>query len=287
MIKTILVPATGSDRDTVVFAAALAAARRFAAHLEFLHVRPDAAATAVSIAADGGGATLAGGLIARLEEEADAREEKANQLVVEFCQREGLALANAPLAPPGPSAWWLREIGDEPYWVAEHGRVADLLVVGRPGEDEGVSMETLEAALIESGRPVFIPPAAPLAALPETVVIAWKATREAARAVTATLPFLDIARQVVILTVAEDQCASQEEADRLLSSLRWRGVPISARLLPLDPRGAADTLLSAAAERRALLVMGGYGHSRLREWIFGGVTLRVLRGAEVPVLMAH
>ena len=77
MIKTILVPATGSDRDGAVFASALAVARAFAAHLEFLHVRPDAAATAVAMASDGGGATMVGGLIDRLEEEASQREEKA------------------------------------------------------------------------------------------------------------------------------------------------------------------------------------------------------------------
>ena len=92
MIKTILVPATGSDGDISVFASALAVARRFDAHLEFLHVRPDAAATAVSMAADGGGATMVGSLIARLEEEADQREKRAHQLFQGFCQREALAL---------------------------------------------------------------------------------------------------------------------------------------------------------------------------------------------------
>jgi len=287
MIKTILVPATGSTRDTAVFAAALAVARRFAAHLEFLHVRPDANAMAVSMAADGGGATMVGGLINRLEEEADAREQQASQSVRDFCQSEGLTLADTPPGPPGPSVQWLREIGAEPYWVAEHGRAADLLVIGRPRGDEGVSMETLEGALIESGRPVFIPPAAPLTALPETVAVAWKPAREAARAVTGASPFLAIAKQIVILTVAEDQRAPDEEADRLMSGLRWYGVPISTRHLQPDARSAADILVSAAAEHAALLVMGGYGHSRLREWIFGGVTLHVLRGAEVPVLMAH
>src|SRR6266481_8848369 len=76
MIKTILVPATGGDGDPSVFASALAVARRFDAHLEFLHVRPDAAAVAVSMAADGGGATMVGSLITRLEEEADQREDR-------------------------------------------------------------------------------------------------------------------------------------------------------------------------------------------------------------------
>ena len=108
MIKTILVPATGSDRDSAVFAAALAVARAFAAHLEFLHVRPDAAATAVAMASDGGGDAMVGGLITRLEEEASQREEKAKQLFQGFCEREGLALRDAQPGPQGPSAKWLR-----------------------------------------------------------------------------------------------------------------------------------------------------------------------------------
>src|SRR5271169_6343062 len=87
MIKTILVPATGSDRDSAVFASALTVARAFAAHLEFLHVRPDAAATAVAMASDGGGATMVGSLINRLEEEADAREEKATPLLQRLSER--------------------------------------------------------------------------------------------------------------------------------------------------------------------------------------------------------
>ncbi len=286
MIKTILVPATGSDRDAAVFAAALSVARRFAAHIEFLHVRPDAAAMAVSMAAGGGGATMVGGLINRLEEEANQREEKAQQLFRSFCASEGLALLDTPPGA-GPSAQWLREIGAEPSWIVEHGRTADLLVIGRPGADEGVSLDTLETALLESGRPLLIPPIASLAALPETIAIAWKATPQAARALTGALPFLSIAKQIVILTVAEDQRSKEEEADCLMAALRWHGIPVSTRLLQSDGRAAADTLLSAAAEHAALLVMGGYGHSRLREWIFGGVTLRVLRDAEIPVLMMH
>ena len=73
-----------------------------------------------------------------------------------------------------------------------------------------------------------------------------------------------------------------------MAGLRWHDVPVSVRhLQPAADRAGPETLLSAAAEHKALLVMGGYGRSRLREWIFGGFTLHVLRGAEVPILLAH
>ena len=287
MIKTILVPATGSETDVPVFASALAVARPFAAHLDFLHVQVDAAAMVISMASEGGGAAMVGGLIEQIETEASQREEKAKQLFQSFCERQQLALADAPTDRPGLSAQWHREIGVERYWFTEYARTADLVVVGRPAEAEGAALDTIEAALIEGGRPVFIPPAPPLATLPETIVIAWKSTPEAARAVTAAMPFLAIAKQVQILTVAEEADASDEEAARLVASLRWHGFQASARQLQPDTQGAAETLLTAAGEQAALVVMGAYGHSRLREWMFGGFTRHVLRDAKVPVLLAH
>src|SRR5262244_2359906 len=202
-------------------------------------------------------------------------------------QTQELELADTPMAQGVPSAQWLRQIGDQAYWVAELGRSADLLIIGRRTDDPGVSVDTIETALFGSGRPVLISPATALAALPETIVIAWKATPEAARAVGAAMPLLSAAKQILIVTVAEDQGPSDEEDARLLTSLRWHGFNVSMRRLPPGPQGAASTLLAAADEQAALVVMGAYGNSRLRQWIFGGFTRHVLRGAEVPVLMMH
>ena len=287
MFKTILVPATGSDTDDAVFASALTVGRAFDAHLELLHVHVDAAAMAAAMSADGSGAAIIGGLVERIEQEAGQREEKAKALFQRFCEREGLTIAETPTGQPGPSAQWLREVGDEAYWVAEHGRSADLLLIGRSGDDQGVSIDTIESALLRTGRPVLILPATPLAALPETVVIAWKAAPEAARAVTASMPLLSKAKRILIVTVAEEQGLSDEEGTRLATNLGRHGLQVSARHLQPNARGAAETLLAAADERSALVVMGAYGHNRLREWVFGGFTRRVLRGAQVPVLMMH
>lgn len=287
MIKTILVPSTGSDSDTAVFASALAVARPFAAHLDFLHVRVDAAAMAVSMAADGGGATMVGGLVERLDDEAGRREARAEQLCRQFCEREGVAIGEAQPGPSGLTAQWTREAGAEPYWIAEHARASDLAVIGRSGESDGVAPETIEAALLDSGRPLLLTPAAPLAAFPETIVIAWKAAPEAARAVTAAMPLLALAKEILILTVAESEDLSSEEGSRLMTNLRRHGLRVSANRLRPEGRSPADTLLAAAAAHGALLVMGGYGHSRLRELIFGGFTRHVLQDAEVPVLIAH
>src|SRR5215472_6187961 len=287
MIKTILVPATGSDLDIAVFRSALTVARAFAAHLEVLHVHVDATAVAATMASDAGVGAMVIGLVDQIEQDAGRREAKARQSFQEFCAREQLVLADTPIAQGAPSAQWLRQIGDQAYWVAELGRSADLLIIGRQTDDPGVSVDTIETALFGSGRPVLISPTAALATLPETIVIAWKATSEAARAVGAAMPLLSTAKQILIVTVAEDQGPSDEEGARLLTSLRWHGFNVSMRRLPPGPQGAASTLLAEAAEHAALVVMGAYGNSRLRQWIFGGFTRHILRGAEVPVLMMH
>jgi nucleotide-binding universal stress UspA family protein len=288
MIKTILVPARGSDADAGVFAAAMAVARPLGAHLGFLHVRIDAAAFAATIMPEVSSPQVVTDLINRMEEEAEQREQKAKQLFETFSRREGLVVTGAQSGQSGHSAKWLREIGSESYWLVEHARTADLLVIARPDDDQRTPSDTLEAALINSGRPLLIPPSAPISALPDSVVIAWKSTPEAARAVSAAMPLLSIAKQIVILTVAEDKVSADEEgAARLMANLRWDGFSASVRRLEPGAQGAAETLLAAARERAALLVMGGYGHSRLREWIFGGFTQRILREAEMPVLMAH
>ena len=288
MIKTILVPATGSDMDVAVYRSALTVARAFAAHLEVLHVQLDATAmAATTMALDAGGGATVIGLVDQIEEEAGRREAKARQTFQEFCARERLVLADTPIAQGVPSAQWLRQIGDEAHWVAQLGRSADLLIIGRRTDDPELSVGMIETALFGSGRPVLILSAAGLATLPETIVIAWKATPEAARAVCAAMPPLSTAEQILIVTVAEDQGLSDEEGSRLLTSLRRHGFNVSMRRLPPGTQGAASTLLAAAAEQAALVVMGAYGHSRLRQWIFGGFTRHVLRGAEVPVLMMH
>jgi nucleotide-binding universal stress UspA family protein len=272
--------------DIAVFRSALTTARAFAAHLEFLHVHVDARAIAATMVSNEGVGWRHGHLTDRSDRGGRGPAGGEGQTFQEFCAGERLVLADTPIAQGAPSAQWLRQIGDQAYWVAELGRSADLLIIGRRTDDPGVSVDTIETALFGSGRPVLISPAAGLATLPETIVIAWKATPEAARAVGAAMPLLSTAKQILIVTVAEDQ-GSDEEGARLLTSLRWHGFNVSMRRLPPGPQGAASTLLAAAAEQAALVVMGAYGNSRLRQWIFGGFTRHILRGAEVPVLMMH
>src|SRR6266567_4958230 len=161
MIKTILVAATGSDSDAATFAAALSIARPFAAHLDMLHVRQDPVALAVAMTTDAGGGVLAAGLIEQLEKDARERERKAHQIFTRFCADAGIAVIGvpAPASAKAPSAEWHVETGEEPRWMASYGVAADLIIAPRLTGDEALASATLEAVLLESGRPVLIPAA--------------------------------------------------------------------------------------------------------------------------------
>ena len=149
-------------------------------------------------------------------------------------------------------------------------------------------MDVVEAALMDSGRPVLVAPRAAPASVGRVVCIAWKDTREAAGAVSAAHPFIAQAERVVILTIDEDDEPDDRSAERLQRALRWHNPHVLVQRMVREHRSAAETLLGAAARAESdLLVMGGYGHTRLREAVFGGFTRHVLERAELPVLMAH
>jgi nucleotide-binding universal stress UspA family protein len=288
VLKFILVPATGADSDAPVFATALAVARLLGSHLEFLHVRADAQqALMVMASADMGGGVGYGDILASLEQDAAGRQKRAELAFHDFCEGEKLSIST-DLTTYLPSAEWRLEVGDEPTWLAQYGRTADLLVVGRAREGEPVSMNTLEACLMATGRPVLISPARAPVRLSGTVAIAWKNRPEAARAVEAARPFVEVADRVVILSVVEDGETEELSCERLRYALSWHNPNTTLQRLKQDGRPSVEVLLAAAGVAEAdILVMGGYGHSRVREVIFGGFTRHVLSGADLPILMAH
>jgi nucleotide-binding universal stress UspA family protein len=100
------------------------------------------------------------------------------------------------------------------------------------------------------------------------------------------MPLIARAKNVVVLCVEENN-GQDDEADRLVRNLAWHGISATIQRLKPGADGAAAALLAAAAKTAGLLVMGGYGHTRLREWVFGGFTQRALADAQLPILMVH
>jgi nucleotide-binding universal stress UspA family protein len=289
MIKTILVPVSGNAIDAECLAAALPLARAFAAHIDALHVRTDPIEVAVTMSTEGAGGVLLQGIIDDLVRDADANEAKARSMFGDLCTKEAVLLGATPAgAATKPSAEWHVETGQQTRWMAAYGMTADLVVASRgvAGED-ATARSMLEALLLEIGRPLLIPARTPVSpTFAERVAIAWKATPQASRAVACAMPFLTRAKEVVVLTVEEEE-GRRDDAERLVAYFGWHGIAATVERLSPGPHGAAETMLAAATARSELLVMGGYGHSRLREWVFGGFTQRVLNDAPLPVLIVH
>lgn len=205
MIRTILVAVPGGDGDAASLAAALALARPFGAHLDALHVRFDAVNTAVAMTTDVGSGALTAGMLEELEQDAREREARAREIFTQFCDGAGIATTAAPSGDRSgpPTAEWHAETGEEPRWMSAYGVAADLVVARRASDDDVLARSTLEAVLLETGRPVVIPAAAPMPERIDRIAIAWKPTVQAARAVALAMPLIARARDVAVLTVEE------------------------------------------------------------------------------------
>lgn len=178
--------------------------------------------------------------------------------------------------------------------VIDHGRYADLIIAGQvdPDSDAPVEIDMCERVLLESGRPcLFVPAHGTFDKVGSVVTVAWNATRESARAAFDALPILTDAKEVHILWVnpsAEDGRSIALAGSEIAVSLSRHGVNVQTHHSINDEIDVGDDLLSRVADEGSnMLVMGGYGHSRFREMVFGGATRHILRHMTVPILISH
>lgn len=279
-IRDILVHLDTKDPggNRLQFAADLA--RRHGAHLTGLHVY-DVLLTLV-VGDSSSGAILLVEMLERMRQDATAAADGVEVAFRERLRRDGIA-----------GDWRLIE-GVAPERVALHGRYADLLVVGQedleaPRKTDGA---VIEAALFSSGRPVLVVPhSGRFEAVGRRVLIGWNASREAARAVHDSLPLIAGAEAVTVLAVNPRPgiAADEEEpgAD-IARHLARHELRVTVERTDAVEISAGDVILNRAAELSAdLIVVGAYGHSRIRELVLGGVTRTLLRQMTVPVLMSH
>jgi nucleotide-binding universal stress UspA family protein len=173
---------------------------------------------------------------------------------------------------------------------AQVARRFDISVVGQAQRDQGATDELIiEGALFESGRPVIVVPYIQKSGLTlERVLACWDGGRTAARAIADAMPFLERAKAVDLVIVAEERKNDEITGVRMSEHLTRHGVAVSVKRIARGDLSVQDVILSYAADSGAdLMVMGGYGHSRLREFILGGVTRGILNSMTVPVLMSH
>ncbi len=228
------------------------------------------------------GPVVVSGILDRQQAEIEAELEEA--------ERDFRAAANEYGYPVA----WHASVGNPASVLAFEARAADLVIIGRPSEAASVRpgrQADPGDVLMRAGRPVLVVPPGLSHLEAANIVVAWKDTREARRAVADALPVLRQASSVLVLEV----CRSADTLEAAASGVRdvaaylaRYGVNATAEHRPLREATVVKELLLAAEEHRAdLIVAGGYGHARLREWAFGGVTHALIHHTPKCCLLSH
>jgi len=273
--KTILVLVDGGPLSESTLETGLVVAAMFGAQVQALHVQADPA-TLVPIVGEGMSGAMVEQVMDAMAKAVEQRAEKAKAAYDKLAARGGTTMS------------WRQEMGPEPVVLAAAGRLADLIVLGRPDKSmDGQTAASLDAALFDTGHAVLVAPPAPPASFGRRVGLAWNGSAEASRVVSAALPYLAKAEHVTILSAPGTDKRAPAEA--LVAYLALHGIKADAVSFELQHhQSVGHGLLEHAQKIGAdLLAMGAYGHSRLREMILGGATRDVLAQATIPVLMAH
>jgi nucleotide-binding universal stress UspA family protein len=277
-LRTILVGLTGTAADPVALGAAFDIASRFDAHVDALFLWPDPSQEFKGLHPQEGWRALVDEMEAI---EAEAAEAERRAAAAEHFFAAARTGATAPSAA-------FRRLAGGPELITREGRLTDLLVFSHIApQDERRAYVTLETALLTAGRPLLLVPATAAKPIGSTIAIAWHGNVHAARAVAGAMPFLESAAAVHVLTVETDEIAA-EEGRRLADYLARHGIEAEVAVLQAGRAAMGELLLDKAAALGAdLLVMGGYGHSRIREVILGGITQHVLAHPQLPLLLGH
>jgi nucleotide-binding universal stress UspA family protein len=197
------------------------------------------------------------------------------------------------LATANTSTEWRTVETLDPAMVSLHARYCDLAVVGQDDPDERRAMKGIaEEVVMASGRPVLVVPyAGQFRSVGDNVLIGWNGGREATRAVNDALPLLQPGARVTVMALDPAHTAAGRTGypgQDIATHLARHGIEVEATHYVTDRISVGDLLLSRAADLEAdLIVMGAYGHARLRQMVFGGTTRHMLRHMTVPVLMSH
>jgi nucleotide-binding universal stress UspA family protein len=230
--------------------------------------------------------TVMGGIPAEFIESQRAESEKtANAAIARFEQaakRAGISYESRTLSA---------SIAGAADQLGKLTRRFDLAIVGQANRDKAGPTEVVdEGVLFESGRPVIVVPFIQKAGLKlDRIMVCWDGSRTATRAIADALPFMQKAKQVeIVLVTSKGFKADEAPGADLAKHLARHGLQVTLKRITSPDIDVASTVLSYAADSNAdMIVMGGYGHSRLREFVLGGVTRGILESMTVPTLMSH
>ncbi|MCW5745377.1 MAG: universal stress protein [Alphaproteobacteria bacterium] len=266
-LRTLIVHGDSSDSLSTRVALAIAVAREHDAKLTVVYPLEGAAATLMYAEHVP---------LAAIQQQIEAERQRATEIrasVAERVAREGVRLD------------WRTMEGRPASLLTSAGAVADAIVMSQDEED--AELPLVATVVLTAGRPVLcVPRRGSFSTCGRRVIVAWNGSREATRAMHDSLPFLQRAEQVQLFAAdaATEGAASLEDAAAHLAA---HGAKVELRRGQVDDKDAGAAILDAAATFGAdLIVMGAYGHSRLREWVFGGATRTVLHAMTIPTLLS-
>ena len=279
-LKSMLVFMDGSEDSSARLDVACGLAERCGAHLDTLamslQIFPYAAASL-----DAGAAAIDIGQI----EEAKQRAQQVAARAQKVIEARGLS---------GEARWTSRELSGLREAAAIQARFAELTIAGQPveGSDRSLREWAFEGALFSSGRPVLLIPSSWKSAIDvRHVIVAWDASREAARALGDAIPFIEQADKTTVVIVDPEpgnQAFGDEPGADIARVLARHCGNVAVDRIPSSGASVAQALLVHTVDAAGdLIVMGGYGHSPLRESIFGGVSSDMIRHTTVPLLLSH
>ena len=281
----LLTPLTGGERDGWAIGAALAAAGLFKARVAALYVRPSPS-EALPFMGEGVSGVVIQDIIDAARVAADRGLADARATL-----ERAAAAAGAVMGPAEAGRLTVSLADAQGYFddvVADEAVYADLVVFGpvTAGETAPRRRSALEAAMMSAGRPVLLAPCAPAPVIGRNPCLAWDGNPAAAHAATAALPFLKAAGRVTLFTIGELE--DEDHAGKAEAWLATHGLKVETRRVAQGSRSVGEALLAeCTAAGGDLLVMGGFGHSRLRQFVLGGTTRHVLNNAGLPIFMTH
>jgi nucleotide-binding universal stress UspA family protein len=213
------------------------------------------------------------------------RQRKTIESRLEYLQKQFIELAGSSV-----EIEWREGVANPTDFITQAARVADLIITGSPEgprADDPFRSINIGNLMLKAGRPVLLAADGAEHLLGKKVLVAWKDGREARRAVVDAMPFLAGANEILVVTIErkETEAAKQSLAD-LIAFLAHHGV--RAKAVHLTGKSEADDLLKfARSVHTDLIVSGAYGHSRLREWVFGGVTNSMLDEMRISRFLSH
>lgn len=283
-IAKILAPLTGGTRDANVLASAFAAAKPFNAHVVALFVRPDLA-EAMPFFGEGVSGAVVQEIIDAAKEAAAAAADVAQKTLATTAMSAGMNVIAGPVKSDSATASWRDVQGNFADQVVQESLLSDLVVFGPLSESDKPGLtEAFEAALLEAGKPVLLTAQTPPKNLTRCIAVGWNGSATSAHAISAAMPFLKKAEHVEIFVVKKQESGPAD----LNEYLNLHGLSAGQTVIDAGDKPVGEVLLSAAAAKGAsLLVLGGYGHTRLREMFMGGVTRHVVSHADLPLLLVH